>query len=498
MPPQTTHINNVNMTENSDPQMNPRDVLANLFHTSFPNIAWAIRRAPEYDKNFNANGVYHELIDHTCTLLGNIETSLELLHTTNTAQERTITAQEQTITTLQQSNQALNTLVTSLQATVSQPTASAPKAQPKRKSKDPEAFDGKGSPIERQEKFEVWETKIRNVFQRDADYFHTPLDKVLYMSEMLSDKAYDYVKYGLDMLHQNDASKYIFSDQESMLDYMRKHYKTIDTTQVAKNRLDTLSQGERNYWSWKAELDELMTKAHKTEEQKVDLLKKNISSKMKTLVLNLPSRIGAADYNGWSEQMDVFARNLQDHTHQAKLNNPKPSGHPPHQSDHSAAAPSPVGEPMDLDRISDHERKRRIDNKLCLACGQPGHWKEAHDPTKTVNPIPMPARQTMLQPNRDTFGPPRGRGINYGRGGRGKSSYPAGSSTKVMPYRGTSSFGNVQQQWRMRVTDPHEHGYIIDEETSSTALSDNSNPSDFTPSRQDSPTPQSSKGQPLD
>jgi hypothetical protein len=98
---------------------------------------------------------------------------------------------------------------------------------------------------------------------------------------------------------------------------------------VAKNKLDTLTQGERNYWSWKAELDELTIKAHKTEEQKVDLLKKNISPKMKDLALTLSRKIGEADYGGWSDQMDILALNLQDHNHQAKVSNPNPSGYRP-------------------------------------------------------------------------------------------------------------------------------------------------------------------------
>jgi hypothetical protein len=42
----------------------------------------------------------------------------------------------------------------------------------------------------------------------------------------------------------------------------------------------------------------------------VDLLKKNISSKMKDLALTLSRKIGNADYKGWSKQMDVFAYNL--------------------------------------------------------------------------------------------------------------------------------------------------------------------------------------------
>jgi hypothetical protein len=58
------------------------------------------------------------------------------------------------------------------------------------------------------------------------------MDEILYMSDMLINKAYDYIKYGLDMLyiHLNDLSKWTFSNWESMFIYIRRHYKTIDIT----------------------------------------------------------------------------------------------------------------------------------------------------------------------------------------------------------------------------------------------------------------------------
>src|SRR5438045_6657082 len=98
-----------------------------------------------------------------------------------------------------------------------------------------------------------------------------------------------------------------------------------------------------------------MIKANKTEEQKVDLLKKNVSHKIRDLVLTLSHKLGDADYNGWSEQMDVFAHNLQNHNHQAKLNNT------------SNYCPS-------NNTISPQPPPLHMDNKLCLACRQPGHW----------------------------------------------------------------------------------------------------------------------------
>ena len=47
---------------------------------------------------------------------------------------------------------------------------------------------------------------------------------------MLMDKAYNYVKYGLDMLYiyPNNLSKWTFSNRESIFIYIRRHYKTIN------------------------------------------------------------------------------------------------------------------------------------------------------------------------------------------------------------------------------------------------------------------------------
>jgi hypothetical protein len=48
-----------------------------------------------------------------------------------------------------------------------------------------------------------------------------------------------------------------------------------------------------------------LIKAHKTEKQKVDILRKNISLKIKDLALTLSHKISETDYEGWSKQMDI-------------------------------------------------------------------------------------------------------------------------------------------------------------------------------------------------
>ena len=66
----------------------------------------------------------------------------------------------------------------------------------------------------------------------DIKCFKTLMDKILYILDMLMDKAYNYIKYGLNMLHiyLNNLSKWTFSDRKSMFIYIRRHYKTMDIT----------------------------------------------------------------------------------------------------------------------------------------------------------------------------------------------------------------------------------------------------------------------------
>ena len=81
-----------------------------------------------------------------------------------------------------------------------------------------------------------------------------------------------------------------------MFIYIRRHYKTINITEIAKSRLNNLSQNKYNYQSQKAEFNKLIIKANKTKKQKVDLLKKDISSRVKDLALTLSYKISNTNY----------------------------------------------------------------------------------------------------------------------------------------------------------------------------------------------------------
>jgi len=72
--------------------------------------------------------------------------------------------------------------------------------------------------------------------------------------------------------------------------------------------------------------------------------------------------------------MDVFAKNLINHTYRANLK--KNANHRlPTQAPTPISTPTlaVTGEPIDLNRISDTERKRRVNNRLYLTYSLPGH-----------------------------------------------------------------------------------------------------------------------------
>jgi hypothetical protein len=406
-------------------------------------------------------------------------TELEPLHSLNISQRDTITSQRDTITTLKILVDNNNTLRTNVH-------------RKKRQSADPDKFSGKGSPTERQQDFETWIVKIESVFARDLDHFENVQSQILYISDMLTGKAYEYIKDGIhQMIRNNDeATRWQWEDRKSLLEHLSTHYITLDTSQVAKNKLDDFPQNDRNYWSWKADLDETMIRAKKTDEQKVDLLRKFVSARMKDLVLTLQESIPDDAYSRWSKQMDTFARNLANRAHQDSLEKktaPPVQNYKP-RTPQGPVAPASIGEPMELDRLSDQERQRRVDNKLCLACGQPGHWKDAHDPMKAKNPIPMPPRQQpTLRRGQYPFDNNRG---NF----RGHAGYPGqgrGTYHTRQPY--------VPNQWQVRVGD-YEPGYVVGEESShaptdSDTISQSSRTQNL--SRQQSPVHQLLKDQPL-
>jgi hypothetical protein len=182
---------------------------ADHFQAIYPNIAWAVRNSPTaYPDAFQHTDAYQHLVNNTPDFLQSTEldllslynenqalrsriaeldarvTGLEPLQSLNISQRDTITSQRNTITTLKLLVEKNNTQRTN-------------EHKKKRQSADPDKFSGKGSPTERQQDFETWIVKIESVFARDLDHFENVQSQILYISDMLTGKAYEYIKDGV-------------------------------------------------------------------------------------------------------------------------------------------------------------------------------------------------------------------------------------------------------------------------------------------------------------
>lgn len=297
--------------------------------------------------------------------------------------------------------------------------------KPRRTTTNPDKFTaGQQDTAKRQSAYEKWKTQVEQVLTTDAECFPKALDTLTFITSLLSGKAWDAVQDGVKKMNANpnDPRMWIWYDVAALWSTLDKRYILLDSTQAAKNTLDTLYQKGRAYGDFKADFDHYAEKAMLDNRSKVDMLRKRLNSDFTDVIDHQITLPAADDYVGWSNVTDNIARNLQQKEHIAKLQDLASAGSETHRRARTAPT-ADRGDPMELDRIriSDAERKRRTDNDLCMACGEPGHF--ARDHHREVNPIPMPRRQDSTRGNfRSTHNRANARGgysqnIGYGRGG---------------------------------------------------------------------------------
>jgi phage shock protein A len=336
-----------------------------------------------------------------------------------------------------------------------QPTAK------RRKSTDPDKFDASDKDIaKRQQKFEVWQYKVKAVFAQDRDYFDTEFSRIVHCSELLSGPAFDAISTGLQTVidNENDCTKWAWKSLSGFLQSLSSSYVVISAKQQARDKLDTMHQRGQSFQEWSAVVFPLLDKAGKTDEQKVEFLRKRINSKLQDALATHVDRPADDEWDKWVDLVRKLARNLDERDHNLKLkDNTNTGGSQHYRTNRDITSDSPtVDADGDIDMrafgISAQEWRRRKDNNLCLACGEPGHVKNDH---RGPNGIPMPPRgrggyENTTRGGRGGYGnTTRGRGIynnppltrsysppshNASRGsvyGRGRYSYPSQGSRQV-------------------------------------------------------------------
>ncbi|KHJ34115.1 hypothetical protein EV44_g3662 [Erysiphe necator] len=203
----------------------------------------------------------------------------------------------------------------------------------------------------------------------------------------------------------SEPDKWPLKSTSDLWQVLNKRYILLDTSQTAKNALDTLFQDRRAYGDFKVDFDHFADRAKDDNRTKVDLLTKRQSRKISNVMDNQINLPGPDDFLGRSDMVDSIARNLQQQDHIFKLQTPQTATHQNVAITNqplSDIGPSDIGDPMDLSRVklSDAERKYRMGNGLCIACGEYGHSaRDKHRKNNSI-PIPMPKRPSTHPPNR--------------------------------------------------------------------------------------------------
>lgn len=327
-----------------------------------------------------------------------------------------VTQHNERISTLQDEKTELQTRLAQATTANGPPIHFGTTPKARRTTTNPDKFTaGQQDTAKRQSAYERWKTQVEQILVVDAECFPKALDILTFITSLLGGKAWDAVQDGVQTMNANPKNSQLWTWQNpaALWEALDKRYMLLDSTQSAKNMLDTLHQGNRAYGDFKADFDHYADKARLDSRSKVDMLRKRLNGAFTAVIDNQITLPAADDYAGWTNVTDNIARNLQQKEHITKLRNiAKP--HPEAHAQDRVAPAVDAGDPMELDRIriSDAERRRRTDNDLCLACGEPGHF--ARDHHRPVDPVPMPRRQANT---RSTFQSTHARGRGRGRGG---------------------------------------------------------------------------------
>lgn len=326
----------------------------------------------------------------------------------------------------------------------------------RRVTQDPEKFDGLEKDVaKRQDQYTTWRTRITLNFAEDTMYFHNEPKKILCILRCLGGDVYTLNQELLDQIetHPNDPSTWKYATAADLIAELNRQYETLDLVHDATIKFDTLEQGHKPFQNFLAAFVALASKCRKTEEQKVEALKRKVSKEIAGMLKTLASPPKRDDFKAWADQCQVFYNNLTEYDHNQKLK-PAPQrnnntltnrggGTNQNQGRHShgtdtaglSAVPATTAvtahvadDPMQLDAMRTAERELLYAQGLCFYCKEPGHVAEHCAKKKAAD-----ARRELLRGG--------GRG---GRGGRG--SFFGGRS------RGRGGFGGAVHYRRIAAT----------------------------------------------
>ena len=145
----------------------------------------------------------------------------------------------------------------------------------------------------------------------DASCFPTAIEELTFVTSQLSSRAWDAVQDGVQQMTENPQDQETWqwpflTEVELDLD---SRYILLDSTQSAKNTLDTLYQEKRAYGDFKADFEHHAVKAKIDNRTKVDMFRKRLSKQINAVISHQVSLPALDNWVAWTKMTDSIARN---------------------------------------------------------------------------------------------------------------------------------------------------------------------------------------------
>jgi len=446
-------------TSSANPTVTWEASLATVLESHFPAVAFAIQAGRvEYDPTLLIRKLQDNTGDQVVLALRSVmrivdntleQTVIERNHAQDQLQHHQ-TELRNCQAELQRKSDLCDTLSTRLSSVLVTPS------YPKRLSKDPTPFDGEEKEIKkRQQTYVNWKSQLQLCFAQDSTQFNSEKVKILHAVGLIRGEAYDNNRAIFNYMtsHPDDVSSWTCSTSTALFATLDRQYETLDLKLDAGIDFDQLFQRKTPFPNFIAKFETLAYQCGKTEEQKVEALKKKISQELAEKLATLDNPPAANDYRSWVRKCRIFHDNIRifEHNQLGKTgpNRPHTYDRPPRAS----AQISPAGDPMELDRtslsrMSSENREYCRAHNLCFYCKEPGHGIDNCEKKADAD------ARTAGHGSRGNFFSYRGRVSSGARGSyRGRGLAGQGQQTQFQQYRPQ----NRPQSSRLRSL---EHGFV--------------------------------------
>jgi hypothetical protein len=269
------------------------------------------------------------------------------------------------------------------------------------KISDPPIYDGNRDALE------GFVAQLRLKLFSDPTRFPTPAIRMAYTFNRLQGRAQaqilPFIKGGTIEL----------GDAEDIIRILHNAFGDPDPVATARAKLSTLKQGKKEFNTYFAEFQMLVSKLNWNEDAKLDALREGLSHDLRRLLLGRTKNLTFDELVTLCQETDTESRAIhlsEGRTHQHSRNH---QGHAPPRSTTVSAPPAGSStannsghafhpDAMDLSatgprgKISEEERAARLREGRCLYCGGMGHLAR-NCPNKTRNPFRAAAAQ--MEPN---------------------------------------------------------------------------------------------------